>query len=52
MIYLNNLLEETGVRAEAKIKAKIRAWIRAGPKVGLQDGAGKILPELKFLIGP
>ena len=49
---LNNLSEEIKVWTKAETRTRIIVEIRAGLKVGLQDGAEKILPEWELLVGP
>ena len=46
MNFLNNFLEVTRARVGVETGAGIKAGTRLGPGIGLQDGAGEILPEL------
>ena len=47
---MNNSLEES--RAGVRTEARIRADSSLKPGVGLQDGAGEVLPEWEPLIEP
>ena len=47
MNFLNNFSEATGTGVGVGTGAGIKARTRSRPKVGLRDGAGEVLPELR-----